>query len=83
MLLASAFGVLLWGLLAGVFPPGPGLMLVVLPLAACAVSIAWRYDNQRFHVRADALTIQIHLVSGLLLAAGLILNEFILLLFGA
>ena len=82
LLVGLAFGLLLWGLVSGLFPPGAGLMLIGIPLAAYAGWIAVRRYNERSLVRANAMTIQLHLVAGLLLAAGLAFNGFILRLLG-
>ena len=49
------------------------VMFLSLPLALKAISIAWiHFDSSKEIVAAQALTIQTHLVLGLLLAAGLL-----------
>lgn len=75
LLLAAAFGLSLYWLVTGVFPVGALLILGGLPLAVYAVRILLREYDQRSLVRANSATIQLHLVSGLLLAAGLLFSE--------
>jgi 1,4-dihydroxy-2-naphthoate octaprenyltransferase len=76
LLVATAFGLLLYWLATGVLPLGVLLVLVSLPLAIYAGRIALREYDQRSLIRANAATIQLHLACGLLLVAGLLLSVF-------
>lgn len=50
-------------------------MLVSLPLATYATLLLFRHYADRCLIRANALTIQLHLLAGLLLAAGLFWSD--------
>lgn len=69
-LLAAAFGLVIFGVVAGVFPPGALLILGGLPLAVLATWVMIRHYDDRALVRANVATIQLHVLAGLLLAAG-------------
>ena len=75
LLLAAAFGLTLYWLVSGVLPLGAILILGGLPLAWNATRIALREYDQRTLVRANAVTIQLQLVAGLLLAIGLLFSN--------
>lgn len=77
LLLSAAFGLALLLLATGVLPLGALLILGGLPLAFYAGRIAIMEYNQRTLVRANAATIQLHLISGLLMVAGLLLSPAI------
>jgi 1,4-dihydroxy-2-naphthoate octaprenyltransferase len=74
LLMMGAFGSVLVGVLSGVFPAGLLLMLAVVPLAGYALRLLFRYYADRALVKANALTIQLHLLTGLLMALGLFLS---------
>ena len=74
-LLAAAFGLTLYWLVSGVLPLGAILILGGLPLAWNAGRIALQEYDQRTLVRANAVTIQLQLIAGLLLAAGLLFSN--------
>ena len=74
VLLAAAFGLLLYWLAVGVLPLAALLIVLGIPLAVYAARIAMREYDQRSLIRANAATIQLHLVTGLLLVAGLLLG---------
>ena len=76
LLLAAAFGLLLYWLITGLFPMGMLLAFLSLPLAVYAVRIAFRDYYQRSLVRANSATIQLHLVAGLLMFAGVLVSAF-------
>jgi len=76
LLLVGAFGLLLYWLITGLFPIGMLLAFLSLPLAVYAVRIAFREYNQRSLVRANSATIQLHLVAGLLMFAGVLVSAF-------
>lgn len=73
LLLLVAFGVTVAGALAGVFPLGVLLMLGGLPLAVYAMGVLLRHYTSRSLVKANAATIQLQLLAGLLMVAGLLL----------
>ncbi len=76
LLLAAAFGLLLYWLVTGLFPAGMLLAFVSLPLAVYAARIAFREYNQRSLVRANSATIQLHLVASLLMFVGVLISAF-------
>ena len=78
LLLALSFGLLVYLTLTGVFPVGMLLALLSLPLAYQAVRIAFREYNQRSLVRANSATIQLQMVAGLLMFAGVLVSIFFL-----
>jgi 1,4-dihydroxy-2-naphthoate octaprenyltransferase len=76
LLLAAAFGLLLYWLAVGVLPLAALLVVFGIPLAVYAGRIAIREYDQRSLIRANAATIRLHLATGLLLAVGLLLGVF-------
>lgn len=76
-LLAAAFGIATGASVLGIFPVGALLMLGGLPLAISAIDILFRHYADRTLIKANATTIQLHMLAGLLLAAGLFWNEAI------
>lgn len=76
LLLAAAFGLLLYWLAVGLLPLATLLVLGSIPLAVYAGRVTVREYNQRSLIRANAATIQLHLACGLLLVAGLLLSVF-------
>ncbi len=83
LILVAAFGLALYWLATGVFPVGALLILGGLPLALYASRIAMREYDQRSLIRANSATIQLHLITGLLMAVGLLFSEQIARLFGS
>ena len=75
-ILALAFGMLLYWLVAGALPSTTLLILASVPLAVYAGRIAVREYDQRSLIRANAATIQLHVAFGLLLVAGLLVSAF-------
>jgi 1,4-dihydroxy-2-naphthoate polyprenyltransferase len=76
LLLAGAFGLLLYWMITGLFPVGMLLAFLSLPLAVYAVRIAFREYNQRSLVKANSATIQLQLVAGLLMFAGVLVSTY-------
>jgi 1,4-dihydroxy-2-naphthoate octaprenyltransferase len=74
LLLALAFGIILYWLVAGALPLSVLLILASIPLAVYAGRIAVREYDQRSLIRANAATIQLHLAFGLLLVVGLLVS---------
>jgi 1,4-dihydroxy-2-naphthoate octaprenyltransferase len=77
LLLALAFGILLYWFAIGALPLSALLILGSIPLAVYAGRIVIREYDQRSLIRANAATIQLHLAFGLLLVVGLLVNEFL------
>lgn len=73
-LLVGAFGLLVAGVAAGLVPDGALLGLLALPLAARASLHLFRHLRDRELVQANALTIQLHLAAGALMALGLVVS---------
>lgn len=76
VLLAVAFGLLLYWLATGMLPLSAFLIILSVPLAIYAGRIAVREYDQRSLIRANAATIQLHLAFGLLLVIGLLAGHF-------
>jgi 1,4-dihydroxy-2-naphthoate octaprenyltransferase len=73
-LLAGAFGIAVLGVMLDVFPIGLLLVLGGLPLAIYATIVLFLHYGDRTLIKANAATIQLHLLSGILLVVGLILR---------
>jgi 1,4-dihydroxy-2-naphthoate polyprenyltransferase len=74
LLVAAAFGLTLLGVLVGLLPSSALLMMLGLPLVFYAVRILFRHYSDRDLVSANSTTIMLHLLAGLLFAAGLFLG---------
>jgi 1,4-dihydroxy-2-naphthoate octaprenyltransferase len=74
-LVIGAFGTALIGVLLGVFPAGSLLVLGGLPLGVYAAVVLFRHYADRSLIKANAATIQLHLLAGLLLVVGLMLSN--------
>jgi 1,4-dihydroxy-2-naphthoate polyprenyltransferase len=74
LLLATSFGLPVIGVTLGILPFTSLLILAALPLAISAVRVLFHHYNDRALVKANSNTILLHLVAGLLLAAGLFLS---------
>jgi 1,4-dihydroxy-2-naphthoate octaprenyltransferase len=72
LILAMAFMSTIVLTLSGILPLGSLAVLLALPLAAYATRIVFRHYLDRELVRASKATIQLHLVCGFLLVAGII-----------
>jgi len=83
LLLVAAFGLALyWSLVSGIFPLGTLLILGSAPLAIKACAVTLREYRERSLVRANAATIQLHALAGLLMAAGILWSESVSRLLG-
>jgi 1,4-dihydroxy-2-naphthoate polyprenyltransferase len=80
LLMALAFSLPLVGVAAGVLPAGSLLVLAGLPLAAYAIRILFRHYNERALIKANSTTIMLQAVSGVLMAAGMLLARSLLFL---
>jgi 1,4-dihydroxy-2-naphthoate octaprenyltransferase len=74
LLVSAAFLSTLVGVLAGILPLTALLVLAAIPLAVYAGVILFRRYTGRGLIQANASTILLHLVVGLLLIAGLVLG---------
>ena len=73
LLMLAAFGlVVYWTLVNGTFPIGALLILAGVPLAYQASRVILREYAERSLVRANATTIKLHAVAGMLMAAGIL-----------
>lgn len=83
LLLVAAFGLALyWTLVSGLFPMGALLILLAAPLAIQTSRIILREYRERSLARANATTIQLHAVAGLLMAAGIFWSDALVRLLG-
>jgi 1,4-dihydroxy-2-naphthoate polyprenyltransferase len=76
LLLAASFGLPVIGVVFGVLPLTSLLILASLPLAVSATRVLFRHYDDRALVKSNSSTILLHMVAGLLLAAGLSLSTF-------
>lgn len=77
ILVAAAFLTTLSGVLLGVWPATVLLALAALPLAAATVRFLFRHYTDRSLIKANANTILLHLVVGLLIIAGLMISPIL------
>ncbi|MCW5874618.1 MAG: UbiA family prenyltransferase [Anaerolineales bacterium] len=83
LLLVAAFGLALyWTLVSGLFPIGALLVLAAAPLAIQTSRIILREYRERSLARANATTIQLHAIAGLLMAAGIYWSDSLARLLG-
>jgi 1,4-dihydroxy-2-naphthoate octaprenyltransferase len=75
--LAAAFGIGIAGVLSGLFPAGTLAMLGALPLAISASRILFRHYEDRELVAANAKTINLQLLAGLLTMAGILISPLL------
>lgn len=69
---------LIIGLITNMLPPWTLLGLLTLPLAFKAIRVTLEfYDDSQKLVRANALTIQNHLITGVLMTIGFIIDKFV------
>lgn len=76
-LLVAAFGISIICTLAGLFPIGTLAMLGGVPLAVSASRILFQHYKDRELVSANAKTINLQLIAGLLTAAGILISPLI------
>ena len=69
-LVLGAFGMVVAGIAAGLFPVKPALVFLTAPLAFQAVKIVMQNYQDRTLVRASKSTVMLHLVFGILFIAG-------------
>ena len=74
-LLVTAFVAVIGGTLAGVLPGGALLALAALPIGVYTSLVLFRRYASRSLVKANQYTIVLHLLTGLLLAAGIFLAD--------
>lgn len=76
-LLVLSFGVIIVGVLLGWFPFGALAMLLSLPIGLFTTRTLFQNYRDRALIKGNAATIQLHMVAGLLLAAGLWIGAFL------
>ncbi len=81
-LLVGAFVLTLYWTASGVFPVGAALILGGLPLAVQAVRVTLRHYADRSLVQANAATIQLHMLAGVLMTIGLLASNALRQFFG-
>jgi 1,4-dihydroxy-2-naphthoate octaprenyltransferase len=74
LLIFAAFGLVVYGVGTGIFPIGGLLFLGGIPLAYSATRILMHEYQKRSLVRANTTTIQLHLLSGLLMTIGVLFS---------
>lgn len=77
LLVGGAFALVVVGVLAGALPLSALLMLAALPIAVYTTVITFRHYADRSLVRANAWTINLLLLAGVLLALGVYLSPWI------
>ncbi len=77
-LLGAAFGFVVVGVAAGIFPKGALAILFALPLAYIAARELWRHYRDRALVKANAATINLQLAAGLLMAVGIFASGWLM-----
>lgn len=74
ILMAGAFGSVIFAVAAQLLPLTASLMLLGLPLAVQATVVQFKQYDQRSLVKANSTTIMLQLVAGLLLVGGFIIG---------
>ena len=77
LLLVGAFGILLFGVLAGVLPWSALLTFLALPIAVYATVTLFRHYADRSLIKANVYTIMLHVAVGVLLVVGLLLSHWV------
>jgi 1,4-dihydroxy-2-naphthoate polyprenyltransferase len=75
LLLAAAYGSVFAGIFLNVLPISAGLALAALPLGIYAVTILFKHFTDRTLIKANSSTILLHMITGLLLTAGILLGS--------
>jgi 1,4-dihydroxy-2-naphthoate polyprenyltransferase len=75
LILGAAFGSVLAGILLDVLPISAGLALAGIPLAIYASTILFKFYTERNLIKANSSTILLHLITGLLFTAGILLGS--------
>jgi 1,4-dihydroxy-2-naphthoate octaprenyltransferase len=74
LLVLASYALVLIGVGLGYLPTAALIALGGLPLAIYAIVVLFRHYSERTLIKANSTTILVHLLSGLLLAAGLIVS---------
>lgn len=82
LIVAAAFLSVLIGVLAGILPLTTLFALAALPLAIYASVILFRHYSERKLIKANSMTILLHLVTGLLMVVGLVSSAWVTRIFG-
>ncbi len=76
-LVSSGFALCVAMVLVGTLPPGAVAMLLAIPIAIKAVRVLFLHYRDRELIEANAATIKLHFVAGLLLTAGVGASRFV------
>ncbi|HSS66824.1 MAG TPA: prenyltransferase, partial [Gammaproteobacteria bacterium] len=63
--------------LSGILPPGALSVLLAVPIAVKAITVLFSHYRDRALIEANAATIKLHFVAGLLLATGIVSSRLI------
>ena len=77
LILTLAFGLVIVGVGLGWFPVGALVMLLSLPVAYYTTRTLFQHYKDRALVKANAATVQLHMLAGLLMAAGLLVGAML------
>ncbi|NDJ53041.1 MAG: UbiA family prenyltransferase [Chloroflexi bacterium] len=75
LIVAGAFGLIVAGVATGLLPLGTLLMLAALPVGTYTTWYLFKHYQDRELVRANQLTIALHVVAGVLLTVGLLISD--------
>jgi len=76
LLVLAAFGLVIYLVVRGYFPPLTLVTLLLTPFAIFAISIVWQHYAQRSLIRANVATVQLHALAGLLMAVSIFIAGF-------
>lgn len=74
LLILAAYALVVGGVILNLLPVAVLIALATVPLALYAIGIVFRHYSERNLIKANSSTILVHLLYGLLLAAGLFLS---------
>ena len=74
LLVMGAFAVLVYGVIASYLPVGVLLALLALPLAVSTTTTLFRHYRERSLIKANAHTIMLHVIVGVLIFIGLLVS---------
>jgi len=77
LIVLGAFALIAYGVAAGVFPLGALIAALAIPIAIYTISVTMRHYADRQLLPANQYTIALHLLTGLLMAAGILWSESI------
>ncbi len=75
LLVVGAFAVLVYGVIGNYLPVGVLLALLALPIAAYTTTTLFRHYRERSLIKANAYTIMLHVIVGVLIFVGLLVSS--------